>query len=422
VLPDAAGGAPGSAVRQALVAVPPAKPDSAGAQRVLAGLAAVEAHSLVNVTAHRARGRRAPGGIVVFPAAGGPHRWVATGAAAEYSAVAGRAAGAAAGGDEFGRYSLARFHQERGTMKAWLSVTVATLTLSAYVTGQSAGLTEESQQAFDTPKAAVDSLLIACKEDDSAALIRMFGLRYRDAIAEIDDAEEKEHRRRFWEQSQAHWRIVEKSADRAELIVGRELWAFPIPLVKQSRGWVFATEEGFQELSARRIGENELTAIEVCRAFVQAQREYAAVDHDGDDVLEYAQRIASSPGTRDGLYWEVPAESSEPASPFGHLLAEADGTPKERKPGAPYMGYYYKILTRQGPNPPGGEYDYVINGNMIAGFALVAWPANYRDSGVMTFVVSHHGHVFEKDLGEKTQDVAGVLAVFDPDDSWRRLP
>ncbi len=304
-------------------------------------------------------------------------------------------------------------------MKTWVWAIAFASILIARSNGQSTGAKEDSQQAFDTPKAAVDSLLAACKDNNSGTLIRMFGPRYRDALAKIDDAEEKEHRQKFWEQSQAHLKLVEKGADRVELIVGRELWAFPIPMVKESRGWVFATEEGLKELSARRVGENELTAIEVCREFVKAQAEYAAADRDGDEVLEYAQKIASSPGKRDGLYWEVSAESSEPPSPFGNLLAEADGTPKERKPGAPYMGYRFKILTRQGSNPPGGKYDYVINGHMIAGFALVAWPADYRDSGVMTFLVSHQGRVYEKDLGEKTHEMAKALESFDPDDSWR---
>ena len=300
---------------------------------------------------------------------------------------------------------------------------LATLVLSLNTTlrGQTSGASGSPQQAFDSPKAAFDSLLAACKDNDSQALIRMFGPRYRDAIAKIDDAEEMEHRLKFWERSQAHMKLIEQGDDRVELIIGRDLWAFPIPLVKESRGWVFATEEGFKEMLARRIGENELTAIEVCREFVAAQSEYAAIDRDGDEVREYAQRIASSPEMRDGLFWEVSAESSEPPSPLGHLLAEAEGNPKKHKPGAPYMGYYFKILTRQGSNPPGGKYDYVINGNMIAGFALVAWPADYRESGVMTFLTSHHGRVYEKDLGDKTEALAKAMDAFDPDDSWQRV-
>jgi hypothetical protein len=179
-----------------------------------------------------------------------------------------------------------------------LTVALA-LTLHAYSNAQSADSKGDSPQAFDTAKAAIDSLLLACKDNDSAMLIRMFGAKYRDAIAKIDDAEEKEHRQTFWERSQAYMKLVENGADRVELVVGKELWAFPIPLVKENRGWVFATDAGFKELLARRIGENELTAIEVCREFVKAQVEYAASDHDGDDVLEYAQKIASSSGKQD---------------------------------------------------------------------------------------------------------------------------
>jgi len=303
-------------------------------------------------------------------------------------------------------------------IKTWIFGAAFVLAFVANAHGQPAGSKEDTQQAFDTAKAAVDSLFQACKENDSAALIRMFGPRYRDAIAKIDDDEEKDHRQKFWEQSQAYLKLMEKGDDRVELVVGKELWAFPIPLVKESRGWVFSTEEGFKEVLARRISDNEMTAIEVGREFVMAQVEYAAVDRDDDEVLEYAQQIASSPGKRDGLYWEVSADSAEPQSPFGNLLAEADGTPKERKPGAPYMGYYYKLLKRQGANPPGGKYEYVINGNMIAGFALVAWPAEYRESGVMTFLVNQSGKVYEKDLKEDTAKIAQEMTEYDPDKSW----
>lgn len=302
--------------------------------------------------------------------------------------------------------------------KNWILGVVMVGVVCAASNGQPADSKESTQQAFDSPKAAVDKLFEACKENDSAALVRMFGPRYRDAIARIDDAEEKDHRKRFWKQSQAYLKLMEKGTDRVELVVGRDLFTFPIPIVKESRGWVFATEEGFKEMLARRVGENELTAIEVCREFVKAQVEYAAADRDDDEVLEYAQQIASSPGKRDGLYWDVNADSAEPLSPLGDLLAEADGTPKERKPGSPYMGYYFKILKRQGSNPPGGKYDYVINGNMIAGFALLAWPADYRESGVMTFLVNQSGKVYEKDLKEDTAKIVQEMTDYDPDKSW----
>jgi hypothetical protein len=277
---------------------------------------------------------------------------------------------------------------------------------------------DATQQAFDSPKDAVDHLLTACKNNDTPALIRMFGPRLRDAVANIDDAEEKAHRRTFWERSQAHLKLIEKGTDCIELVIGKDLWEFPIPLVKQGRGWVFATDEGFEELLARRIGENELNAISVCREYTIAQREYASADRDDDEVLEYAQCITSTTGKHDGLYWEVKAESKEPLSPLGNLLARAEEPLKDRKPGSPYLGYYFRILTRQGPNPPGGAYDYVINGNMIGGFALIAWPADYRASGVMTFVISHQGKVFEKDIGPDTAKRVEAMNEYNPDKTW----
>lgn len=300
-----------------------------------------------------------------------------------------------------------------------LSVALTVLALTAQAPGQSLGAKSDDAQAFDTPRAAVDSLLRACKDNDTQSLIRMFGAPFRDTVKEIDDTEEKQHRRAFWEDAQAYLKLVEKGPDRVELVVGKELWAFPIPLVKKSNGWVFDTEEGFEEMLARRIGRNELNAIEVCRTFVIAQAEYAAHDRDGDDVHEYAQRFSSASGKRDGLYWEVNSGSDEPLSPMGEFLAHAEANSADHKPGDPYMGYHFKILTRQGANAPGGRYDYVINGNMIAGFALVAWPADYGASGVMTFVVSHQGKVFEKDLGKDTAKLAREINEYNPDKSWK---
>ena len=166
----------------------------------------------------------------------------------------------------------------------------------------------------------------------------------------------------------------------------------------------------------RRIGRNELNAISVARAYVAAQREYARLDRDGDRVLEYATRVSSRPERRDGLFWEV--RDGEPPSPFGPLVADARGYLEGRDPGDPYRGYYFKVLTRQGLNPPGGRYDYVINGNMIGGFALVAFPADYGNSGITTFVVSHQGEVLQKDLGEDTRLIAGAMQEYDPDETW----
>ena len=174
------------------------------------------------------------------------------------------------------------------------------------------------------------------------------------------------------------------------------------------------TEEGIEEIIDRRIGRNELTAIAIARAYLDSQIEYAREDRDGDEVLEYAQRLSSTPGKKDGLYWE--AESEDDLSPFGPLVRGAERYLVTKEPGDPLKGYYFHLLKSQGENPPGGRYDYVINGNMIAGFALVAYPEDYGSSGVMTFVVSHHGKVYQKDLGE----FSGMLE-YDPDDSWTEV-
>jgi hypothetical protein len=205
------------------------------------------------------------------------------------------------------------------------------------------------------------------------------------------------------------------------VLIGREAWPMPVPLVEEAAGWRYDTAAGLEELDDRRIGRNELAAIELGRTYAEAQLAYAALDRDGDQVLEYAQRLASTEGTRDGLYWP-PGEDGE-VSPLGPLVAAADDYLKEfRKAGEPYHGYYFKILKEQGANPPGGAYGYVINGNMISGFALVGWPAACGRSGVMTFVVSHQGKVYEKDLGPDTAKLAEAMTAYDPDATWSEVP
>jgi len=294
--------------------------------------------------------------------------------------------------------------------------------LAAIVGGSVAsGRTPESQpsqQVFPTTQAAVDTLLKACKNNDSAALVRMLGERYGEQLKRIDDGDERRYRQAFYDKAQAHLEVKEQGDAKAILVVGRELWPVPIPLVKEAAGWRFDTDAGLEELQARRIGEDELAVIDVCYEYVRMQVEYAAVDRDGDEVRTYAQRFVSTPGKRDGLYWEHNVAAGEPPSPLEALLPDSFGDVKDCKPGAPHMGYYYKILTRQGANPPGGKYDYIINGNMIAGFALVAWPADYRASGVMTFVISHQGKLFQKDLGPNTAKLAAAMREYNPDKTW----
>ncbi len=278
-----------------------------------------------------------------------------------------------------------------------------------------------SQQTFSSAQAAAEALVEACKNNDTPALVRMLGEEYGKRIEKIDDAEERRHRRDFYEKAQAQLKIEAEGGERAVIVVGREQWPVPVPLVKEASGWRFDTAAGMEEMLARRIGENELAAIEVCYEYPRWQADYAAVDVDGDAVREFAQRFVSSEGKRDGLYWEVSAGSGERPSPLQALVPDYFGALKESKPGRPYMGYYFRILTRQGEHAPGGKYDYVINGNMIAGYALVAWPADYRESGVMTFLISHTGRLYEKDLGAETAKLAAEISEYNPDSSWKAV-
>ena len=216
---------------------------------------------------------------------------------------------------------------------------------------------------------------------------------------------------------------LEKETDsKMTLVVGEEEWPFPIPIVKKGESWLFDTKAGKEELLNRRIGRNELNTIQTCLAYVDAQREYAMKDRDGDGLLAYAQKFWSTKGKKDGLYWE--AKEGEEQSPLGLGAARAvrEGyTP--RKPGdkpSPFHGYFYRILKAQGKNAPGGAYDYVVKGKMIGGFALVAYPAEYGASGVMTFIVNHDGVVYEKDLGAETAKIASAMTKFDPDQTWKK--
>jgi hypothetical protein len=276
------------------------------------------------------------------------------------------------------------------------------------------GADTQAQRTFATPEAAVEALLDAIERDDVDALLGIFGREYQDAIVTPDWDAQRDARQKIAEAAKQTHELSQVDEGVMELVVGEDEWPFPILIVQEKDEWSFDTEEGIEEIVDRRIGRNELAAIAIARAYVDAQIEYARSDRDADDVLEYAQRLASTPGERDGLYWE--AESEEDLSPFGPLVQGAERYLETKEPGDPIKGYYFQILTRQGGNPPGGSHDYVINGNMIAGFALVAYPADHGNSGVMTFVVSHRGKVHQKDLGEFSG-----MDEYDPDDTWTKV-
>jgi hypothetical protein len=284
--------------------------------------------------------------------------------------------------------------------------------LLALVAGCSGGPPETQMGAkiFETPEAAASALFDAIERDDQEAVVSIFGREYENQLVTVDWAANREERQRIADAGREKL-VLDDQDDVVTLVLGDEDWPFPMPLVREGEGWRFDTEEGLERLIDRRVGRNELAAIAIANAYVDAQIEYARADRDGDEVREYAQRLASTDGNRDGLYWESGPDEDE--SPFGPLVKGAEAYLDTLEPGDPLRGYYFKILTRQGPNPPGGAYDYVINGNMIAGFAIVAYPADYGNTGIMTFVVNHRGVVWQKDLGP----FAGMEA-YDPDDSW----
>jgi hypothetical protein len=280
-------------------------------------------------------------------------------------------------------------------------------------------------QPFPTPEAAVAALERAVATTNRAALDRLFG----DAAQQLvnpDEVQGATELADFAAAFQASHRLVRESDTKLTLEVGLNGWPFPIPLVKSADAWQFDTQAGVEELLNRRIGRNELAVSRVLRAYVQAQREYASRDRDGDEVLEYAQRITSSPDETDGLFWP-PALNGE-ISPLGPLMAYAQAEGYASKPETaaagprPFHGYLFRIFTRQGRHAPGGKYDYVINGNMIGGFALVAWPAEYGESGIMTFIVNQQGRVYQRDLGTGTEKTARKLRAYDPDLNWRLSP
>jgi hypothetical protein len=292
----------------------------------------------------------------------------------------------------------------------------ATLPTAPTALGEDDAPLAADAKRFETPKAAVDALLAAVKATDVEALVGLVGQAYRDDLVTGDEGAMKEAREAFLAKAVQAVKLSEKDPTHVEVLLGADEWPFAFPLTRDEKGWAFDGAAGVEELLRRRIGENEIESIAVCREYARVQVEYARVDRDGDEVREFAQRVVSTPGTRDGLWWPATDEADE--SPLGDFAAAAGDYVAGKRPAGTWHGYYFRILIRQGANPPGGKYEYVINGNMIAGFALVAFPAEYRKTGVMTLVVSHQGKVYEKDLGPDTERIAGEMSEYDPDDTW----
>ncbi len=301
--------------------------------------------------------------------------------------------------------------RQRGSI---VTLFACALSLALLVAAKPAATPAES---FPSPEAAADALARAATAGDQKALSAIFGSSAHDLLQSGDAVADKNAAESFATDFAAAHRIEVEGDAKATLVYGSDDFPFPVPLVKSGDSWHFDSDAGREEVLRRRIGRNELSAIQVCLAYVDAQREYAVTDGNKDGLFDYAQSMISTPGKKDGLFWVT--QPGEPLSPLGELIAEATAKGYKDKT-KPYWGYYYHVLKGQGPHAAGGAYDYVVRNRMIGGFALVAWPAEYGNSGIMTFLVNHDGEVFSKDLGPNTAKIASSMKLFDPDSTWKK--
>jgi hypothetical protein len=298
----------------------------------------------------------------------------------------------------------------------FITIIIAVIACSLSVSAQ-----DTKQEKFKSPEDAFGALVDAAKTNDTVKLLAILGPKGKDIISSGDAVADSNARKRFVAAAEEAVKYSKLDDNTILAATGKDECSFPIPIVRSGQEWIFSTEEGKQEILNRRIGKNEFSTIDVVQSYVQAQREYASKDRDGSGVKQYAQRFVSHAGKKDGLIWQ--AEAGQESSPLGPLFAKAsDEGYTPRKPGEkhkPYHGYYFRILKSQGSNAPGGELDYVINGKMTAGFGLLAYPAEYGVSGIMTFMVNQQGIVYEKDLGPKTEEFAKAVKKYDPDATWK---
>ena len=280
---------------------------------------------------------------------------------------------------------------------------------------------DAKQKSFSSAADAVKAAVAAAKNNDDKELLAIFGAQAKDLISSGDPVADKQRRAQFLKAYDEKNRLVTEG-ENTIVVIGNNDWPFPIPLVKKGDSWIFDTEKGREEILNRRIGANELYTVQSLLAVVDAQREYAMKDRDKNGLLEYAQKFVSDSGKRNGLYWE--AKAGEPQSPLGPIMTQARSEGYKGQPSStpsPYHGYYYKILTAQGKNAPSGAYSYLVKGKMIGGFAVVAYPATYGNSGVMTFIVNHDGKVFQKSLGKDTASSAKSMKEYNPDATWTEV-
>lgn len=278
-----------------------------------------------------------------------------------------------------------------------------------------------AQESFATPQWAADALIRAATKSDTTALLKIFGPDGKDLISSADPVQDRNYAEAFVAKAREKTSVTidPNNGSRAILSVGNDNWPFPVPIIRKGRNWIFDSKQGHDEILFRRIGRNELDAIQICKGFVEAQKEYASEIHDDSGVNQYAQKIISTPGKQDGLYWQNP--DGTPAGPISEAIARAiqEGYSPSQPSG--YHGYVFKVLKGQGPAARLGQLDYVINGIMIGGFALVATPAEYRVTGVKTFMVSYDGFVYEADLGPSSRQIVEAMERYNPDKSWQRV-
>lgn len=295
-----------------------------------------------------------------------------------------------------------------------LSVKFTSVILVAF--GAAMAAPQPVQRTFASPQEAAQAVIEAAENNDTAAMLKIFGPEGRSIVISGDPASDKEGRAQFARMAKEKLEIRQNGPDRATIIAGPDGWPFPVPLVARNGQWVFDSARGKVEVLARRVGRNELNAIEVCRGYVEAQMQYASHDRDAHGNLQYAQKIVSTPGKKDGLYWEGEDSTLVPKAFAGAAAAMF----AEGKRPTPYHGYYFHILKAQGPDAQGGAVDYVVKGEMIGGFALIAYPAEYGVTGIHSFVVNHRGVVYEKDLGPSTNTLARQVTRFNPDKTWKK--
>jgi Protein of unknown function (DUF2950) len=295
--------------------------------------------------------------------------------------------------------------------------TVATLAAGLVFLQISVAAQQSSQKTFSSAAEASSALVAALKADDASALLAILGPDAKDIVSSGDAVEDKNNRDEFVQKYQQMHRLVIEPDGKTTLYIGAENWPTPIPLAHKGSSWYFDTPAGKQEIVYRRVGRNELAVIAVCRELVDAEKEYYGQPHDGDSGNQYAQKLFSDPGKHNGLYWQASAGEGE--SPIGPLMASAaaEGYPADLQP-QPFQGYYFRILT--GKKARHGVDSFIVDGKMTRGFAFVAYPAEYRSSGVMTFIVDQEGIVYEKDLGPRTPEIAKTLTRYDQDASWRK--